>query len=148
MARVIFLCQVQNLFISKRINVNLSIYIEEIKNPFIWAVQSAPLRKKDCLIHFFSQSLFQTLIPVFLQRTVVQSRASFNSRNQYFKIIHLFVSHNRSKLFGLGRRLFHKEKRRRQSPVRAHPFIYVFHLYKQSSSDNRVALGMEHAANF
>jgi len=46
------------------------------------------------LAQFFPQSLFQTLITLFL-RTAVQSRTSFNFRSQYFSIIHLFLKGKR-----------------------------------------------------
>ena len=42
-------------------------------------------------------------------------------------------------------RLLHTVRLQRLSPVRACPHISLLHLYKQSS-DNRVALEMEHAA--
>jgi hypothetical protein len=50
------------------------------------------------------QSPFQTPIPVFSQRTLVQSRTSFNFRNQYFTIIHHFERHNGNKFFVFGSR--------------------------------------------
>jgi len=43
------------------------------------------------LAQFFAQSPFQTLITLFL-RTAVQSRTSFNYRNRYFSIIHIFLN--------------------------------------------------------
>ena len=44
---------------------------------FLWTVQLAPIRN-DCLAHLSPQSVFQTFITVFFQRTVVESRTFFS----------------------------------------------------------------------
>ena len=100
---------------------------------------------KDCPA---PQSLFHTLIDVFFQLAVLQSRSSFSFLNQCFTLIQLFESHNRSKFFGLGRRWFHTENEGTVARARATVYLCVFHLYKQSSSDNSVAVGTKHAAIF
>jgi hypothetical protein len=43
-----------------------------------------------------------------------------------------------------SRERLHRVRMERLSSV----YFFVFHVYKQSSSDSRVALEMEHAANF
>jgi hypothetical protein len=91
-----------------------------------------------------------TLIAAFFRRTRNEqddfSTSYINSSPSYTHL--LSERHHRSKFFGLGLRWFHKGKTRRQSPVQAQPFISVYRLYKQSSSDNRVALQTAHAAIF
>jgi hypothetical protein len=68
---------------------------------FLSAVHLAALRN-NCLAHFSSQSVFQTLIAVFCHRTIVQSRTSLSFGNEHFTIIQLFEHHNGSKFFVLG----------------------------------------------
>jgi hypothetical protein len=85
---------------------------------FLWAVRLAPIRN-DGLANFPPQSVRPLSLYSFSKRPYV-----FQFPNQHFTIIHLFESHNRSTLFSLGRRWFHREKGR-QSPVQAQPFISV-----------------------
>ena len=65
---------------------------------FLWAVQLAPLRS-DCLAHFSPLSVFQNVITVIFQRTVLESRTFFNLRHHYFAVVRLFERHNGNKFF-------------------------------------------------
>jgi hypothetical protein len=98
---------VKHLHILQQINTNLCICVKDIKKqhclPFSrFSGLSSWLHSEKTASHTSTQSLFQTFITEFFQQTVIQSRTSFNFRNQHFRTIHHVERHNGNKFFRLG----------------------------------------------